>query len=345
MAMKVQFLLTIVLSSVLPESYAQEVPFSPCPLLGPRFPIPNEFTTSPIIQSGLKNLTRALDEYVSSSNGTFGPTSPNTSFSIALFTTEKTNATGPFLYEYHHTSQPLLQATGEAKKVGSDSIYQIGDLTTLFTTWLFLIEAGEKYWDDPVSKWVPELVDTGRSSDSFSAVNWTEVTLGDLAAHLGGIGRYAPFSTNENVASLFGDIQNFSATSPCETGLSRCDSKEFLAFFGRRASVFVPGSTPIFSNAGYIILAFALESITGRIYDDLLQNSIIAPLGLSSTSYLKPPTSNNNVIPTNSTSAQWILSDPIEGPYNGLYSTVHDVSIALRAVLSSSFISKATTRR
>ncbi|KAJ4294194.1 hypothetical protein N0V90_007884 [Kalmusia sp. IMI 367209] len=326
-------------------AFAQDVPFSPCPLLGPRFPIARNLSASTVIQSGFKNLTDALDDYVASLNGTFGPTSSSTSFSIALFSTDSSNSTRPFIYEYHHTSDTLANATAGTTKVDGDSVYRVGDLTTLFTTWLFLTEAGEQHWEDPVSKWVPELVEATQNLDRFSAVNWNEVTLGDLAAHLGGIGHFASSYADPRVASLLEGFSNSTSRSPCQLGSSLCDRKEFLAYFGKHSSVFAPGTTPIFSNAGYIILAFALESITGRSYNELLKSSILEPLNMSSTSYLQPPDINNTVIPANLTSAQWSSANPIEGPYNGLYSNVHDISTGLRAILSSSLISHATTHR
>ncbi|KAF9737003.1 hypothetical protein PMIN06_004137 [Paraphaeosphaeria minitans] len=153
--------------------------FSPCPLLGPRFPIPTKLSGSPIFQSGLEDLTQAFDDYVTNLNGTFGPITSSTSF-------------------------------------------------------------------------------------------------------------------------------------------------KFLAYFGGRDAVFAPGSTPIFSNAAFIILAYALESITGHPYVALLDRSILRPLNLNQTTF---------------------LTNTVEGPFNGLASTPHELTIALRNLLRSTLLPQSLTRR
>ncbi|KAJ4356512.1 uncharacterized protein N0V89_004546 [Didymosphaeria variabile] len=341
MALKA-FSSVILLSLVTKHVYAEDVPFSPCPLLGPRFPIPTQLSASPILQSGLKNLTDAFDDYVTSLNGTFGPTSSSTSFSVALFSTEDTDSTQPFLYEYHHTAPSFANETSGTLEVDADTVYQIGDSTTLFTTWLFLIEAGEQHWTDPVSRWVPELLDAANGTASGISVDWDDVTLGDLAAHLGGIGRYAPSNMTGEIESLLNGLTNATITAPCDSISAACERADFLSYFGRRAPVFAAGTTPIFSNAGFIILAYALESITGQPYESILESSIIQPLNLSRTTYLQPSTQNSTALTYPSQSASL---NAIEGPYNGLTSSAHDMSTALRAVLASTLLPPSTTRR
>ncbi|KAK7189868.1 hypothetical protein DPSP01_008420 [Paraphaeosphaeria sporulosa] len=305
---------------------SQDVPFSPCPLLGPRFPIPTNLSESPIFQSGLEHLTQVFDDYVTNLNGTFGPISTTTSFSITLFSTEEENSTQPSLYEYHHSAPSVENGTLSTTEANASSVYQIGDLTTLFTTWLFLIEGGEQHWIDPVSKWVPELLSAAQNRGSSFAVDWDAVTLGDLAAHLGGIGWYAPSEKSSQVASMLGDLvlKNSTRVTLCDSSEGTCDRAEFLTHFGGRDAVFAPGSTPIFSNAAFIILAHALETITGLSYAALLDRSILRPLNLKQTTYL-PST--------------------VEGPFNGLASTPHDLTIALKNLLRSTLLPQSTTRR
>jgi CubicO group peptidase (beta-lactamase class C family) len=329
-------------------SSAQNTPFSACPLLGPRFPISRSTAAAPIIQDGLKTLTAALDGYMLSGTGDFGLITPNTtSLSIALFSTEDSNSTKPFFYEYYHTAPSLKNAKMGVKVVNADSVYRVGDLTTLFTSWLFLIEAGEKYWEDPVSRWVPELASSTSSTTVIGKVQWDKVTLGDLAANLAGIGRYSPASDvkNSDLTILFEHASNANISSPCTSTSSSCHRAEFLRLFNNRAPVFAPGSTPIFSNAGYIILAYALESITGRPFASLLNDSVLTPLKMSSTSLLEPASSVHGVIPSSPSAAE--LSKPlaIEAPFNGLYSSLTDISTALLSILSSQLLGQAVTNR
>ncbi|KAF2736427.1 beta-lactamase/transpeptidase-like protein [Polyplosphaeria fusca] len=339
-------LIVPILLSFQRHAVAQDVPFSPCPLLGPRFPIPDTLSTSPVIQEGLQNLTDALDQYILAGDGTFGEIFPNTtSFSLMIFSSENVNSTDPFFFEYHYTAPSLRNASSGVKKVDADSVYRVGDLTSMFTVWLFLMEAGETFWDEPVSKWVPELASATQASESISKIQWDKITLGDLAAHLGGVGRYAPLAENPDIAILLKGLSNTTQTSPCEEASSECNRAEFLSYFGRRSPVFASGSTPIFSNAGFLILAYALESITGRAYVDLLNEAILKPLDMSSTTLLTPTDLSNAVIPSSSNLTRWSTPVPVEAPFNGLYSSPRDISTALRSILRSTNLPPAVTRR
>lgn len=259
-------------------------------------------------------------------NGTFGPISSTTSFSITLFSIEEDISKQPFLYEYHHTAPSLANGTVGTARTNASSVYEIGDLTTLFTTWLFLIEAGEQRWADPVVKWFPELVKSAKIEGSEFAVDWDIVTLGDLASHLGGVGWYAPSDNSSELSSLLETLHlgNSTGVASCDGKRSTCDRAEFLADFGSRDAVFAPASTPTFSNAAFIILAYALESMTEQNYTELIHRSILAPLSLDQTAYL-PRT--------------------IEGPFNGLVSTPHDLSIALTHLMRSTLLPQSTTSR
>jgi CubicO group peptidase (beta-lactamase class C family) len=332
--MKLLNSLPVALCSSLFFSYAH-AEFTPCPLLGPRFPAPKSFASSPVFQNGLKELTESLNSYIASQNGDFGLITPNTtSFSIALFSAEESDSPDPYFYEYHHTAP----AHGN-NKVNANTTYHIGDMTTLFTTWLFLINAGEATWDTPVTKYVPELDGSTTSThDSLSTIEWNKITLGDLAANLGGIGRYTPMTTemHSSLASLSLRVNLGNSTSACAVGSPMCTRAEWLEYFKNSAPVAPPATTPVFSNAGFIILAFALESITNRSYSDLLSSTILEPLNMQGT-FLQDFGKVSNKSSDNGVA--------IEAAYSGLQSNIHDMSAALRAILSSELLDPATTHR
>jgi CubicO group peptidase (beta-lactamase class C family) len=317
---------------------ADYIPFTPCPLLGPRFPIPKYTSESAIVREGTQNLTDALNSYVAAGDGDFGSITPNiTSFSITLFSVDKPNSTDPYFYEYHHSSQTNT-------KVDVRVIYPVGDLTTLFTVWLFLIEAGEEYWSDPVSKWLPELA-SSFGSETTNLKYWDSVTLGDLAAHLGGIGRYSPDQDflDPELAIFFQEHQN-TKKYPCETRSGSCDRAQFLSYIGKRTPVFGPARTPIFSNTGFILLAYALENIKNRPFNEMLTSSILAPLNMSDSALNTAPKNSSSTSFNRSTGASNVLLE-IEAPYNGLFSSVSDISVALRAMFSSQLIDPSVTNR
>lgn len=74
----------------------------------------------------------------------------------------------------------------------ANSIYRIGSVSKLLTVYAFLIHEGFARDGDSVTKFIPELAETAKGnlmSDNGRLVNWTDVTVGDLASQLGGITR------------------------------------------------------------------------------------------------------------------------------------------------------------
>ena len=53
---------------------------------------------------------------------------------------------------------------------------------------------------------------------------------------------------------------------------------------------------PAYSDLAYILLGFALENITGKGFDEIIQDSIAGPLGLSATG-IETPDLSKAVIP------------------------------------------------
>ena len=47
--------------------------------------------------------------------------------------------------------------------------------------------------------------------------------------------------------------------------------------------------TATYSNVAYQLLAYALESITGKPFTEVLENKVLKPLGLNRTYYYTPP--------------------------------------------------------
>jgi hypothetical protein len=164
--------------------------FSPCPLLGPRYPIPayKTISSSPIVQEALANLTATLDGMNAAANSSHGPTTPNiTTYSIALFD-GGSSFDEPFFYEYHYAAHAYLNGKNGSTTLDSETIFDIGDLKKVFDVWLFLIEAGEGHWHESVTQWVPELQTTPNASDGIGYVAWDDVTIGDLAGQISGLG-------------------------------------------------------------------------------------------------------------------------------------------------------------
>lgn len=66
----------------------------------------------------------------------------------------------------------------------------------------------------------------------------------------------------------------------------------FAGNLGPDALVFAPASGMLYSNIGFDVLGMALSGAAARPYDELLAETVLTPLGLSSTGYARPQGEN-----------------------------------------------------
>jgi D-alanyl-D-alanine carboxypeptidase len=138
----------------------------------------------------------------------------------------------------------------------SRSVMQIGSITKQFTAAaiLRLAERGALTLDDRIEKFVPEFDPRG-----------AQITLRHLLNHTSGIPRdwYAP--------GAFEDT-----TSPVTR-------EHVIKSINAQPFDFTPGKGWGYSSAGYMLLGYAIESITGRSYADFIHDEFAVPLGLIDT--------------------------------------------------------------
>ena len=200
---------------------------------------------------------------------------------------------------------------GGSKTVDSNTTYRIGSVTKLFTVYTFLTEAGDTRWNDPIPRYVPELLQAAgvlnATENPIDYVAWEDIAIGDLAREHSGIGRgYAGFG--ELDSPYFPDLQpstdglpKLNATEvPIRPGGAYCNRQQFFTCFMSRYPVYAPATAPIYSNAAYMVLSYALENVTGINFSTSAQNSLFTALNLSNgTSSFKSANINSAIIPTN----------------------------------------------
>ncbi|KAM5505799.1 hypothetical protein McaMca56_000447 [Microsporum canis] len=299
------------------------VSFTPCPLLGPAFPEFTLDTSSEILAPALKDLAETFNRLIFEGNGSHGEIYPNTtSFSLSLFSVNQGNASNqPFFFDYHYTAPPL-----KSHPVGNDSIYRIGGLTKIFTIWTILIEAGDRIWNNPVTEYIPELADAMNHQDAkqdpVSYVDWEVVTVGQLASHMAGISRGS-------------SMHNLGKPD---------DSKytEFFSYIVRQPPVALPGTTPIYSDDAFRILGYIVERITGKSFESVLNQRILEPLELRRTSPASPENPLPGVVLADMNNHEWAMQDAAA---LSMLSTVTDLAIAGKSILSATLLSRAQTNR
>ncbi|HEX8407948.1 MAG TPA: serine hydrolase domain-containing protein [Thermoanaerobaculia bacterium] len=137
------------------------------------------------------------------------------------------------------------------------SVLQVGSVTKQFTAAaiLRLAERGALSLDDRIDKFVPEFNSRGAT-----------ITLRHLLSHTSGVRRdwYPP--TPNGLAPP--------AAVTREQVITTLNSQPFDA---------PPGTKWGYSNAGYQLLGYAIESITGMPYADFIHSELALPLGLIDT--------------------------------------------------------------
>ncbi|KIX99217.1 uncharacterized protein Z520_04793 [Fonsecaea multimorphosa CBS 102226] len=318
-------------------------------LHGPAFRPTQKLSKSPVVKLACSDFTQMIQQATRTRNSAYGPfDGDTTSFSIEFFSVHD----GQPLVEHHHTAPALVQKAG-SDVVGPDSIYRIASITKVVTVFTFLAVAGDARFNDPITQYVPELRDAARKSDAalhpIDDTAWEDVTIGGLASHMAGIPR--DLSLVGELA--YRDLQHEDyglpplehANVPPNGNDPGCGRAQFFEWFTRRHPIFAPSTTPIYGNAAFQLLAYALENISGKPYSALLEEKVLRPLDLSRTSTTPPLGESRCVIPGTPTSTLWDYDFSEVGPGGNLYSSPADVSKVGRAILSSSLLSKALTRR
>lgn len=145
--------------------------------------------------------------------------------------------------------------TGDGDAVDEDTPMRIGSMSKAFTALAVLqqADAGRFDLDDPVAEVLPEL----RMADD----RYRRITVEDLLAHRSGLA----------VTAL--EYASDPAAAPAET-VARLADEELAAG---------PGTTTLYSNAGYTVLARVVEHTSGVGFGDYLEQHVFAPLGMDSS--------------------------------------------------------------
>ena len=130
------------------------------------------------------------------------------------------------------------------------TVLQVGSITKQFTAAaiLRLAERGSLTLDDRIEKFVPEFNPRGAT-----------ITLRQLLTHTSGV----------------------RATPPDE--YSPLTREQFIKLIDGQPLEFTPGSKFSYSNSGYRLLGYAIESITGMSFADFVHSEFALPLGLLDT--------------------------------------------------------------
>lgn len=146
-----------------------------------------------------------------------------------------------------------------------DDAWLIGSTGKVMTVAMVgrLVEHGILSWSTPLDKMLPELASDMRPE-------YRKVTLEQLLSHRAGLPR--------DIRDLKLLDRYFDDTRPL-----RQQRLSYIAEALKDAPETVPGTAFSYSNTGFLIAAVIAERATGKSYEDLMQEEVFGPLGMSHT--------------------------------------------------------------
>ncbi|WP_431243179.1 serine hydrolase [Flavobacterium sp. P21] len=141
-----------------------------------------------------------------------------------------------------------------------DTKFRLGSITKQFTALLIvkLAEEGKIKLDVPITTYLPD----------YPKENGNKITIHHLLTHTSGIPNYT------NAPNFFKD----KAKNPYTP-------EEFVKTFSALPLEFTPGEKFNYSNSGYFLLGYIIEKITGKTYEQYLQETIFTPLKMVNSGY------------------------------------------------------------
>ncbi|KAL9592936.1 MAG: hypothetical protein Q9179_006238 [Wetmoreana sp. 5 TL-2023] len=132
-------------------------------------------------------------------------------------------------------------------------------------------------------------------------------------------------------------------------------STELIDGFIQRPPAFEPNGRATYCNVAFVLLGFALETLTGLTYDEIVKKTVFDPVGMQRAMLKKPPDSEG-VIP-NMTN-DWDADIGTYGPYDfqaffssisnncstgGIYTTASDLALFARSILAKQSLATVDT--
>lgn len=156
--------------------------------------------------------------------------------------------------------------------VTKDTVFEIGSVSKQITAAgiMLLVEDGKINLDEKISKYLPNTPES-----------WKDVTTRHLLTHTSGIKSYTGLSGYELSKRLSRD--------------------EFIKQLSTEPLDFPTGDKYTYSNSGYSLLGYIIETISGKSYWDFMRERIFAPLGMTKTADRDP----QFIVPNRADGYEW----------------------------------------
>ncbi len=196
------------------------------------------------------------------------------------------------------------------------TLFDLASLTKAIgttTAVLVLAEEGRLELDDPVVRHLPEFSRADPRKDA--------VTLRDLLLHRGGLPAYRPFFREEGGPE---QVREAVWDLPLQAA---------------------PGGQAVYSDIGFMVLGWVVESVSGEGLDTFLARRVFGPLGMEDTWFLPPAAERHRIAPSERGTER--RPYPIHGEVHdenahamggvaghaGLFSTAQDLAVFAQLLL------------
>jgi CubicO group peptidase (beta-lactamase class C family) len=141
-----------------------------------------------------------------------------------------------------------------------DTKFNLGSISKTFTSVAIaqLVEQKKLSFDDVIKKYI----------DDFPDEIANKITIEQLLTHTSGLGNIFTPAYLENKDEV-------------ET------IEEFMFYVVNQPLLFEPGTQHQYSNAGFIVLGYIIEKVSGENYYDYIRKHITKPLGMNDTDFYK----------------------------------------------------------
>lgn len=201
-----------------------------------------------------------------------------------------------------------------------DTKHRLGSITKQFTAMLImqLVAEGKLDLQATVSKYLPD----------YSKENGDKITIHQLLTHTSGTPNYTSFP------NFFKDMSRNPYTPT-----------EMVKTFADSTLDFTPGERFVYSNSGYILLGAIIEKVTGKTYEEVLQEKIFDPLKMKNSGF----DHHSTILKKRATGYEMKGSKPENSPYidmstpyaaGSLYSTVEDLYLWDQALYTEKLLPK-----
>ncbi len=156
--------------------------------------------------------------------------------------------------------------------VTTETVFEIGSVSKQMTAAgiMLLVQDGKVSLDEKIAKYLPNTPEA-----------WNDVTVRHLLTHSSGIKSYS-------------SLDGFELSR-------RVTIDGFIKQLSPYALEFTPGEKNIYSNSGYNLLAYIIETQSGKSYMEFMRERIFLPLGMTKTADRDP----QFVIPLRANGYEW----------------------------------------